>query len=73
LEPNITNWYGRLENRIQVSAKRINGTYRDVAEIKVVETGFTPVAIYNNGISGITPVYLLRDILYSKEQLRLRD
>jgi hypothetical protein len=51
----------------------LNGTYRDVAEIKVVETGFTPVAIYNNGISGITPVYLLRDILYSKEQLRLRD
>lgn len=51
----------------------LNGTYRDVAEVKVVETGFTPVAIYNNGISGITPVYLLRDILYSREQLRLRD
>ena len=51
----------------------LNGTYRDVAEIKIVQTGLTPVAVYNNGISGITPVYLLRDILYSKEQLRLRN
>jgi hypothetical protein len=44
----------------------LNGTYRDAAEIKMVPTGSTPVAIYNNGISGITPVYLLRDIIYSK-------
>lgn len=53
----------------------LNGTYRDAAEIKVVETSgnFTPYAIYNNGISGITPVYLLREILYSQESQRLRN
>ena len=52
----------------------LNGTYRDVAEIKAIETGgLTQVAIYNNGISGITPVYLLNDILYSKDLQRLRD
>jgi hypothetical protein len=51
----------------------LNGTYRDVAEIKIVQTGSsTPVAIYNNGISGITPVYLLKDILFSKELLDRR-
>jgi hypothetical protein len=40
----------------------LNGTYRDAAEIRVIETSgnFQPFAIYNNGISGITPVYLLR-------------
>lgn len=50
----------------------LNGTYRDVAEIKIIQTGSTPVAIYNNGISGITPVYLLRDIIYSKELMSQR-
>ena len=53
----------------------LNGTYRDVAEIKVIETSgnFTPFAIYNNGISGITPVYLLKELLYSPEIKRLRN
>lgn len=52
----------------------LNGTYRDYAEIKVIETSvdFMPIALYNNGISGITPVYLLRDILYSNELEKLR-
>lgn len=52
----------------------LNGTYRDVAEVKVIETGnLTPVAIYNNGISGITPSYLLKDILFSEEIQKLRN
>jgi len=52
----------------------LNGTYRDVAEVKVIETGNpSPVAIYNNGISGITPSYLLRDILFSEEMRKLRN
>lgn len=50
----------------------LNGTYRDVAEIQIIQTGTTPVAIYNNGITGITPVYLLRDILYSKDLIEER-
>ena len=53
----------------------LNGTYRDAAEIKVIETSgnLTPFAIYNNGISGITPVYLLKELLYSPEVIRLRN
>lgn len=52
----------------------LNGTFRDTAEIKFVETSgkFTPYAIYNNGISGITPVYFLKEILFSEEISKLR-
>jgi len=52
----------------------LNGTYRDIAEIQVIKTSgrLTPFAFYNNGISSITPVYLLKEILYGKEVLSLR-
>ncbi|OQP59249.1 hypothetical protein A3860_37995 [Niastella vici] len=51
----------------------LNGTYRDAAEIRVIQTSPTPVAIYNNGISGITPVYKIREILFSKELVHERE
>lgn len=53
----------------------LNGTYRDLAEIKVFKTSnnLKPYAIYNNGISGITPSYLIRDILFSKEVSKQRN
>lgn len=51
----------------------LNGTYRDYAPIRIIKTSMDePVAIYNNGISGITPVYLIRDILYSDELKKIR-
>ncbi|MBK7227087.1 MAG: trypsin-like peptidase domain-containing protein [Saprospiraceae bacterium] len=53
----------------------LNGTYRDAAEIKTIENSaiLTPYAFYNNGISGITPVYLLTEILYSAELRKHRE
>lgn len=51
----------------------LNGTNRDVAEIQMIQTqNPTAVAIYNNGISGITPVYMLRDIIFSEALTRQR-
>ena len=48
-----------------VLAGILSGTFRDAADIEVISTSGTPVALYNNGISGVTPSYLLRDILLS--------
>jgi hypothetical protein len=43
----------------------LSGTYRDFANIIVLPTNATPFALYNNGISGITPVYFLKELLNS--------
>lgn len=54
----------------------LSGTYRDLAEIQVLKTSNTsgvPVALYNNGISGITPAYLLWEIIHSKELTKIRS
>ncbi len=48
----------------------LSGTFRDVANISVITTGGTPVALYNNGISGVTPVYFLNGIINSTEFLK---
>jgi Trypsin-like peptidase domain len=45
----------------------LSGTFRDFADIQVIQTSGTPVAIYNNGISGVTPSYFLNEILFSDE------
>ena len=47
----------------------LSGTFRDVANISIIPTNGTPVALYNNGISGVTPVYFLKEIVSSKEFL----
>ena len=49
----------------------LSGTFRDVASIAFIQTNNAPVALYNNGISGVTPVYLLHDILNSIEFRKL--
>jgi len=52
----------------------LSGTYRDAAEIVFTTNGkHTPFAIYNNGISGVTPVYLLQEILFNEEVSSLRN
>lgn len=52
----------------------LNGTYRASGKIKFVETNrkVTPYAIYNNGISGITPVFFLQEILFNEGLSKLR-
>lgn len=45
----------------------LSGTFRDAANISVIPTGGIPVALYNNGISGVTPVYFLYEIINSIE------
>jgi hypothetical protein len=49
----------------------LSGTFRDVADISIISTSRMPVAFYNNGISGVTPVYFLNDIIYSPEFLNI--
>jgi hypothetical protein len=39
----------------------------------MLQTGSTPIVIYNNGISGIAPVYLLRDIIFSNALIDKRE
>ena len=65
--PNSFNGYQLILGGI------LSGTFRDLAEIKVIEnSNIVPIVPYNNGISAITPVYLLREILYSDELSKLR-
>jgi V8-like Glu-specific endopeptidase len=41
----------------------LSGTFRDLAEVKVIENNSTQVAIYNNGITGVVPAYYLKELL----------
>jgi hypothetical protein len=46
----------------------LNGTFRDVSEIIESSGRDVPLAtLNNNGISGITPIYLLNEILFGSE------
>lgn len=45
----------------------LSGTFRDIADIAIIPTNGTPVAFYNNGISGVVPAYLLNELLFSTE------
>ncbi len=47
----------------------LNGTYRDVAKVETVQNSANPtsVALFNNGISVITPEYVLYELLFGKE------
>lgn len=45
----------------------LSGTFRDIADIAIIQTNSTPVALYNNGISGVVPAYFLNEIIFSTE------
>lgn len=52
----------------------LNGTFRDIAKLEIIQNAVNgiPVTYYNNGISGITPTYLLYEILFSDELKSIR-
>ena len=51
----------------------LNGTFRDMSEVVEASGKDVPlVTLNNNGISGITPIYLLEDILFGSDLLMKR-
>ena len=50
----------------------MEGTFRDVAEINVIETKAIPAAYYNMGIAAVVPSYKLREILFGDELKKQR-
>jgi len=53
----------------------LSGTYQDIAKIIMIQNGAkdTPIAVYNNGISVVVPVYFLYEILNSEELKKVRN
>jgi hypothetical protein len=50
----------------------MQGTFRDVQEIKVIETKQVPISLSNMGIAAIVPAYKLHELLFSEELKRQR-
>jgi len=50
----------------------MQGTFRDVQEIKVIETKKVPISLSNMGIAAIVPAYKLHELLFSEELKRQR-